>query len=170
MNNIPTLTTNRLVLRAPCFADWPAYQEMMGSARSVYMGGPFDQTAAWGMFCHGIALWSLTGYGALTIEHRQISAPLGQVEINSGPLFPEPELGWLLHQNAEGKGYAYEAACTLKQWAFDTARLCTLVSYIDPPNHRSCALAERLGGTLDPDAPKQDPTDLVYRYTAVAPQ
>ena len=43
------------------------------------------------------------------------------------------------------------------------------VSYIDPGNARSIALAERLGARPDPDAPRADPDDLVYRHTARRP-
>jgi RimJ/RimL family protein N-acetyltransferase len=45
-----------------------------------------------------------------------------------------------------------------------TLRLDNLVSYIHPDNYRSAAVAERLGATLDLDAPRQDPGDLVYRH------
>ncbi|MCH2169093.1 MAG: GNAT family N-acetyltransferase, partial [Oceanicola sp.] len=40
----------------------------------------------------------------------------------------------------------------------------TLVSYVDPRNERSSRLAERLGATLDAEAPRPDPLDLVYRH------
>lgn len=165
MSPIPTLTTDRLILRAPKLEDWPAFQKTMSEQRSCYMGGPFEVDVAWGMFCHGLAQWMLMGHGALTIENRQSGECLGQIEINSGPLFPEDELGWVLHHEAEGFGYAYEASKALKYWAFADRKLDTLVSYIDPPNLRSCALAERLGAKLDTSATKQDPYDLVYRHS-----
>ncbi len=166
MSPIPILETDRLILRPPCIGDWPAFLKTMSAQRSCYMGGPFEVDAAWGIFCHGLAQWMLMGHGALTIENRQSSECLGQVEINSGPLFPEDELGWVLHQEAEGYGYAYEAAKALKYWAFTERKLDTLVSYIDPPNLRSCALAERLGAKLDTAAAKQDLEDLVYRHSS----
>ena len=115
------------------------------------MGGPFEVDVAWGMFSHGVALWALMGHGALTIENRQSGVGLGQIEINHGPLFPERELGWFLHQKAEGHGYAFEAATAMKHSAFVERKLDTLVSYIDPPNVRSRALAERLGAKTGPD-------------------
>ncbi len=167
MSPTPTLKTERLILRLPKIEDWPAFLKTMGAERSCYMGGPFEVDAAWGMFCHGVAQWALMGHGALTIENRQSGECLGQIEINSGPLFPEHELGWVLHQEAEGCGYAYEAAKALKHWAFAERNLDTLVSYIDPPNLRSCALAERLGAKLDMVAAKQDPDDLVYRHPQI---
>lgn len=164
MTEIPTIETERLILRPPGTEDWPSYAELMSSARAIYMGGPFSTKDAWGMFCHDVAQWTLMGHGALMLEAHGSGQCLGQVGINHGPLFPEHELGWLVYPEAEGKGYAYEAARALRDWAFTKRRLETLVSYIDPRNGRSRKLAERLGAVLDTAAPRQDPDDLVYRH------
>ena len=164
MTSIPTLTTDRLILRAPVFADFPTYEALMASPRSVHMGGPYDTFAAWGLFCHDVALWHLFGHGALMVDLRSTGECVGQVGINHGPLFPEKELGWLLYPGHEGHGYAIEAARALRDWAFAIRGLLTLVSYVDPANSRSIAVAERLGATLDNEAPRQDPEDLVYRH------
>ena len=161
---IPTLRTRRLVLRAPVMDDFSVYALLMASPRSAGMGGPFDTRGAWGIFCHGIALWQLLGHGALMIDLDTTGECVGLVEINHGPLFPEKELGWQIYDEYERNGYATEAARALRDWAFDTLRLQTLVSYIGPGNFRSVAVAERLGAMLDPAAPKQDPDDLVYRH------
>lgn len=162
--SIPTLRTDRLTLRAPVVEDFPAYARLMASARSMGMGGPFDTRAAWGLFCHGVALWRFFGHGALMIDLNATRECLGLVEINHGPRFPEKELGWQLYEGCEGRGYATEAARALRDWAFGTLALPTLVSYIGPGNSRSVAVAERLGALLDPAAPKQDEGDLVYRH------
>lgn len=164
MTAIPTFETERLLLRPPETDDWPAYGELMGSARSIYMGGPFSTDAAWGMFCHDVAQWTLMGHGGLMIEDRKTGRCVGQVAVNHGPLFPEHELGWLVYPDAEGQGYAYEAARTLRDWAFEVRGLETLVSYVHPDNVRSRRLAERLGATPDAAAPRKDPTDLVFRH------
>ncbi|OJX99642.1 MAG: GNAT family N-acetyltransferase [Rhizobiales bacterium 62-17] len=161
---IPTLTTGRLILRPLRAEDWPAYRDFLASERARYMGGPFALKLAWGMFCSDHALWDFHGCGALMIDERDNGACIGQVGINAGPLFPEWELGWLLYSGAEGKGYAFEAARALRDWACEERRLNTLVSYVDPQNERSRRLAERLGGTLDEQAPRLDAIDLVYRY------
>jgi RimJ/RimL family protein N-acetyltransferase len=137
---------------------------MMVSERSHYMGGPFSLRAAWGMFCSDHAQWDFWGCGALMLENRETAKCVGQVGINYGPLFPEWELGWLVYQEEEGHGYAFEAAVALRDWASGVRRLPTLVSYIDPDNIRSRKLAERLGATLDLTAPRPDPRDLVYRH------
>lgn len=161
---LPTLDTPRLHLRPPTLEDWPAYALFMGSDRATHMGGPFDARGAWGLFCHDVAQWALMGHGALMIEDRATGQCLGQVAINHGPLFPEPELGWMLYPDAEGRGIAFEAALAMRDWAFATLGIETLVSYIDAENTRSCALAERLGATRDDSAARPDPRDLVYRH------
>ena len=104
--------------------------------------------------------------GALMIDLTLTSECVGQVGINHGPLFPEKELGWQVYEGYEGNGYATEAARALRDWAFGALGLRTLVSYIDPGNSRSAAVAERLGAVLDRTAPRQDPDDLVYRHRA----
>lgn len=161
---IPRITTPRLTLRPASAADWPQYHTLMASDRARHMGGPFSPRAAWGMFCADHAQWVFYGCGALMIEDRASGACLGQVGINSGPLFPEQELGWLLYPQAEGQGFAFEAALALRDWAQQDLGLITLVSYVDPDNRRSRHLAERLGAMLDPDAARPDPGDLVYRH------
>ena len=162
---IPTLSTERLTLRAPDYADYPAYAAFLASPRSTYMGGPYTGWAAWGMFCHDTACWHLFGHGALMIDLRESGACIGQVGINHGPQFPEKELGWLLYEGHEGRGYVLEAARALRHWAFAELGLTTLVSYCDPANARSIAVAERLGAVRDDLAPRQDPEDVVFRHS-----
>jgi RimJ/RimL family protein N-acetyltransferase len=164
LTGIPTLATARLVLRPLREADFPAFRDFLASPRSGFIGGPYSGWAAWGMFCHEIACWDLFGHGGLLIERRQDGAAMGVVEINAGPLYPEPELGWTLYAGFEGQGYATEAAAALLRWGFRTAGLVDIVSYCDPANSRSIAVARRLDGVLDPVAPRQDAEDLVFRY------
>lgn len=160
----PILETERLKLRPMHMDDWPDYADMMASDRAIHMGGPYSEEGAWWLFCHDTAQWTLMGHGALMLEDRATGTCLGQVGINHGPLFPERELGWFVYRSAEGKGYAREAAEAMRNWAFETHGLDTLVSYIHPENHRSQRLAEKLGGVADPDAPRRYPDVLVYRY------
>ncbi len=164
MNSIPTIRTERLVLRAPVAADFDAYCSLMMSERAWYMGGPFDRYEAWGLFANDVAQWSLFGHGGLMIDLAGSGETVGQVGINHGPLFPEKELGWLLYDGHEGHGYAMEAARAMRDWAFATLGVPSLVSYCDPDNARSIALAMRLGAVLDGDAARQDPEDLVFRH------
>ncbi|PVB60710.1 GNAT family N-acetyltransferase [Labrenzia sp. 011] len=163
---IPTIETQRLLLRAMTMEDWPDYAALMQSARAAHMGGPMSKEKAWGMFCHDVALWPLVGHGALMLEERASGRCLGQVGINHGPLFPEHEIGWFVYEHAEGKGIAFEAARALRDWGLRDRGLPTLVSYVDRDNIRSRRLAERLGAVPDAQALRNDPRDMVFRHTA----
>ena len=162
----PTLQTDRLTLRVPVLADFPAYADFMASPRAVFMGGPMGQIQIWGAFCHDLACWALFGHGGLMVDLRLTGQTIGQVGINAGPLFPEPELGWMLYDGHESKGYATEAATGLRNWAFSNLQHDSFVSYIDLRNTASARVAERLGAILDAAAPRPpgDEADLVYRH------
>lgn len=160
----PVLQTERLTLRPMRAADFPDYAALMASPRSVYMGGPHDTAAAWGNFCHDVAGWALYGIGALMTERRSDGVVLGQVGVSHGPLYPESELGWMLFDGFEGHGYATEGAAALRDWAFATLPLDSLVSYTHPDNLASQAVARRLGAVEDPTAPRRDPEDRVFRH------
>jgi RimJ/RimL family protein N-acetyltransferase len=161
----PTLTTDRLTLRAPRLVDFPVYAAFLASERSKGVGGPLDTRQAWDYFCHDTALWSLAGHGALMMDLSATGETIGSISVNSGPLFPETELGWMVYDGFTGRGYATEAARAVRDWVFASLGLTTLVSYIDPANAASIRVAQRLGGVIDPDAPTPfDEPDLVYRY------
>lgn len=161
---IPVIETERLRLRAPIFADFPAFASMLASSRSTFMGGPCSEAEAWKWFCQDVAQWHLFGHGALMIERYQDKVCVGEVGLNAGPLFPEMELGWLLYEGFEGQGYASEAAMALRDWAFAEFGAPTLVSYVDRDNSASIALAMRLGAVEDKDAARPEPEDLVFRH------
>lgn len=160
----PTLTTARLTLRPMRPGDFTAYAALMASPRARFMGGPYDTAAAWGLFCHDAGCWALFGHGALMMELRADGQTVGQVGLNAGPLYPETELGWMVYDGHEGQGYAAEGAIALRDWAFATLPIDTLVSYTDPANTASKAVALRLGAILDDTAPRQDPEDCVFRH------
>lgn len=79
MSLIPTLRTERLVLRPPVISDFPEYAALMASERAVFMGGPFDERAAWGMFSSDVAMWPLYGHGALMIDVASTGNALGRL-------------------------------------------------------------------------------------------
>lgn len=160
---IPVLTTERLVLRAPTRADFEPYAETLMSDRSKYMDGPFDRKKAWASFASDAASWLFDGFGYWSVTSRKDEF-LGLLGLAKPKIFPEVEMGWAVQAEAEGKGIAFEAAQAARDWAFANLKLESFVSYVDPLNVRSCALAERLGATPDPDAARPWPEDVVYRH------
>lgn len=167
----PVLETARLTLRAPVADDWPGWRDFFASDRARFVGGPMTQPGqSWRAFGHFIGHWVLRGYGMFVLVERDTGLTLGAV----GPWFPdgwpEQEIGWTLWRpEAEGKGFAHEAALAARAFAFDRLGWSTAVSYIAPDNAASIALAERLGASPDPRAAipvfstGPEPT-VVYRH------
>ena len=163
---VPVIDTERLCLRAPRLSDWPAYEAVFTSDRACFMGGPFSTEAAFGDFAQGIAGWMLRGAGMWTITEKPTGAVLGWLYLWQEWGDPEPEIGWVLVETAEGKGYAEEAARAVLPLATRIYGAGGFVSYIDEGNTASVRLAEKLGARRDTaaEAAMGEPGLLIYRH------
>jgi ribosomal-protein-alanine N-acetyltransferase len=165
MIEIPTLTTERLVLRAPCAGDFPAYAAFRVSERARSVGGPYSRARAFEQFCALIGHWEMRGYGRWVVADRETGAPLGVVGLFYPEDWPEPEIGWSLFEEAEGRGIATEAALASRAYAYDRLGWTRVVSLIDPDNHRSVALARQLGCTPEGTHPHPEHGDItIWRH------
>ena len=150
-----TLETPRLVLRRPEARDLAVWLAFYHSDRAVFIGGgpAAEEGRGWRAFAALIGHWTLQGCGVFVLELKESGRTIGQ----AGPWFPqgwpERELSWSVWDAAfEGKGLMAEAVTEIRRHVFAELGWPTAVSYIDPANARSVALAERLGCTLDPAA------------------
>ena len=160
---VPVIETDRLRLRAPGIGDFPIYARFLIDD-TLDSATEDDREAAWLDFCQLVASWPLRGLGPWTIEDRT-GQPVGAVVVNHEYGDPEVELGWAVARDHEGQGIATEAARAARAWLFATQGLATLVSYIDPANAASVAVARRLGASRDPVAEAAIGHDcLVYRH------
>ena len=148
---IPTIETERLLLRAPSLADFEPEAEFFASDRASHVGGKMPREQVWRWLASVVGHWAFRGFGFFGVEEKSTSRYLGHV----GPWFPEGwperEIGWTLMNGAEGKGYAFEAAKAARAWAYKTLGWDTAISMILHGNSRSVALAERLGAQLESD-------------------
>jgi RimJ/RimL family protein N-acetyltransferase len=162
----PVLETARLTLRAPGPQDWEAWRAFALSDRARFVRAPdISGALAWRAMGHLIGHWVLRGFGSFVYCLKGTDRAIG----HAGPWFPatwpEREIGWTVWDpEAEGKGYAFEAARATIAHAFGPLGWDTAVSYIDQENARSIALAERLGARPDPDARPNEPGLLVFRH------
>lgn len=165
--DIPTLTTKRLILRAPQARDFDNVAHFFADAdRSWGFGGPKDRTDAWRWFASMIGHWALHGFGFWMVDTRA-GDPVGFVGLWAPEGWPEPELGWVMFEGTEGKGFAFEAAQEARRFAYEVLELGPLTSNIFPGNARSVALAERLGARFERSYDNvTHGTELVYRHPA----
>lgn len=161
MTPAPTLITERLTLRMPALADFDPIAAYHASDRSRHEGGPNGRVWAWRVWASDVALWHLKGYGPFAVDDRATGAFVGEVGIFHAEGYPEPELGWFVTPQAEGQGFATEAARAVLDWLRGAFAWPDVTSIIDPENHKSIALGLRLGGRIDATRPGIDPGDIV---------
>ena len=145
---IPTLRTERLVLRAPRPEDFEPYAAFAASPRSAGVGGPFGRAAAWSNWLRHWGHVAMRGYGRFAIARDDRAPAIGMC----GPFFPEdwpePEIAWTLWEG-EGEGLAFEAAAESRRFAYEVLGWETAISLVMADNARSSALARRLGCVRD---------------------
>jgi len=150
--SIPTLETDRLILRGPRQSDLDSYVAYKRSERAKFTGGPIDREKASLHFTALTGLWTLRGYGlfmaTLKTNPNDVIGGFGIIH----QLFnqEEPEFGWTVYDPTfEGKGYVTEAMRTIIPWAWDVMGVDTAQSHIDDGNEPSVAVARALGATFD---------------------
>ena len=165
MTTIPELETERLRLAA-----WdnrhfgPLADFMANDAGALFVGGPQKSWEAWRRMAAFIGHWQLRGFGPWALEEKVSGRWLGWVAIWHPPEFPEIELGYALVSDAQGNGYATEAARRARAFAFETLGLTTLVSFIRPENTASQKVAGRLGARREGHVLLHEKLADVWRY------
>ena len=161
--NVPTLTTDRLTLRAPRIADFDDYASIVCTDRGIYVDGPYSREDGWFDFLSLSSGWMLHGHGGWTVSETTTERRLGFVALGLEPGDREVELGYLFLADAEGQGFAREAIRAVRDWGFQTLKLPAFVSYIDKRNARSIRLCQAIGA-FDDTPVGWFPGDLVYRH------
>ncbi|MEO9897725.1 MAG: GNAT family N-acetyltransferase [Paracoccaceae bacterium] len=147
--NIPTLETERLIMRGPELCDFDAYVAFYASPRSSFVGGPQSAELTWRALAQEAGHWSLRGFGRWTVVEKSTNTAVGTVGLWHPEGFPEQELGWDLFDGATGKGYATEAGLAARTYAYDMLGWATVISMVANGNDASVRVAERLGAAFD---------------------
>ena len=162
--NVPVIETERLILRAPGMQDFEPLCAYFQDPRSRYNGGPAEPLDVGRMLMIGLGQWHLRGHGQWHITLKGDDTFIGFAGIFHPLDWPEPELGYAVTAEHEGKGIAYEAAMAARQAAATHLGLTRLPSFIAPDNARSQALALRMGAVREPDITLRDKVATVYRH------
>ncbi|MEL6451614.1 MAG: GNAT family N-acetyltransferase [Pseudomonadota bacterium] len=150
----PTLETERLLLRTPDARDLTEMLRFFTSQRAQFYGGPLSTGEGWNRFAVYAGQWALRGYGFFAITARDTGETLGLAGPHHPYDFDAPEMSWLLTEDRrEGHGYAFEACQAVLRHLFATQPWTSVVSFIDPANAASRALALKLGAERDTGTP-----------------
>ena len=144
------LDTDRLLLRRPEAKDYKDFVRFFADQKQAqHVGGVKNSEQCWRLLATYIGHWSMKGYGYMAVEESSSGRFLGCVGLWDSEPWPELEMDYWLMQEAQGQGYAFEAANAVLHHAFSTLGLETLVSYIAADNQASIRLAERLGARYE---------------------
>ncbi|WP_299355044.1 GNAT family N-acetyltransferase [uncultured Shimia sp.] len=164
---IPTVETDRLILRAPKLSDLPRMEAFFASKRSAYVGGPRDAMACFTSLTSRIGHWAVRGFGLWHFEDKTTGTFMGWAGIIDAPGWHEPELGWSVMEDGEGKGYASEAVLAARDYVARHFGLGHLMSYIAPANDRSITMAKRLGAEFEREHSLMGKSCHIYRHPKV---
>jgi RimJ/RimL family protein N-acetyltransferase len=149
---IPTLTTDRLRLRAFQASDLDAYAAMQANPevmRYLVTGRTSTRAEVWRTMATFLGQWALRGYGMWACTKIDGGIFVGSVGIFQPLDWPEPEIAYSLDQPFWRQGFATEAATAARDWFFEHFRLARVASFIRPDNHASKRVVERLGAVCE---------------------
>ncbi|MCH2076114.1 MAG: GNAT family N-acetyltransferase [Rhodobacteraceae bacterium] len=142
----------------------PAYAFFQSEHGRWHGAGPDEGPGrVWRICATLMGHWQIHGFGSFALVEKVTGACIGGIGIFYPAGHTEREIGWSIYAR-EGEGFAAEAGRAIVNRYLGHFGWDTLVSYIDPDNKRSAALAERLDAAIDLDANKDHPGDLVYRH------
>ncbi len=144
------LETERLIFRQWKNSDYQILAKFYSIEENArYVGGIKTPEESWRLMATYVGHHKLNGYSYLAVDEKDSRTLIGTVGLWNSHPWPEPELGYWLLPEAQGKGFGMEAGFAVKNFALDTLKLSSLVSYIDPSNKSSKKLAVRLGAKFD---------------------
>ena len=153
---VPTLQTERLVMRDFRGDDFEPMAGFYADPVSRFYGGPCEREEAWRKFAMYPGHWTLRGFGPWALELQATGEYVGLCGLWFPDGWIEPEITWALLPQHHGNGYATEAARRAIESAYADFGWTTAISVIALDNMASAAVATRLGATFE--------REVEYRY------
>lgn len=146
---IPTLNTERLILRGPCENDFPVYEAFYADAEaSAFYGGPLSSLQAWKKLAADLGHWQLRGFGMWSMIERDSGNMVGGCGLVWPQGWPRSELTWWVIPEGRRKGYALEASRAAIAFAYNQLEWDRVETHMDDSNMAAQNLAIKLGGEV----------------------
>ena len=152
MRRCPTVETERLLLRPFREDDLDAFTAVLQAPEvraSLHSRDDIGREDAWLGMVQWLGQWELRGTGHWAVVEKASGTLIGRAGTHrpERPGWPGIEIGWALHPDHWGNGYATEAGAAAVEYAFAHFDDDEIYSVILPENLASQAVARRLGFT-----------------------
>ncbi|MCI1728054.1 MAG: GNAT family N-acetyltransferase [Chiayiivirga sp.] len=146
---MPQLETARLLLRPPQLQDFDRWAEFAADPVATrFVGGVQPRAMAWRSMMTMAGAWALQGHCMFSVIEKASGRWMGRLGPYQPEGWPGTEVGWSLHPEAWGRGYAREGASAAMDYAFDVLGWDEVIHCIDPNNAPSQRVAIALGSQL----------------------
>ena len=164
--SVPTIETDRLLLRQPTERDVDAWTELLTDpVVSRHLGPPMrDREVVEAHVRTILERHAADGFGLLAIERKSDGRVIGRsgflvwdrrtwapTMLREAGDAAEVEIGWTLARDCWGLGYATEAGSACRDEGFSSLERDRIAAIIQPENDRSIAVAQRLGMEREQD-------------------
>lgn len=146
---IPTLETDRLILRTPQESDFSVYRDFFADAEaSSLYGGPMGADRAWRVLATDLGHWMLRGYGRWSVIEKAGGRMVGGCGLWWPEGYPRSELTWWIIPSARRHGYALEASKAAVRFGYRTLGWSLVETHMKDENVAARRLAEKLDGVV----------------------
>lgn len=142
---VPTIVTERLILRSWQSADLAPYATMNEDPETMaHLHGTMSYAATERLVTHLIGMWHLRGFGMWAVELREDESFAGRAGLYQTSEWPEPEVAWSIRRDLWNQGLATEAGAAALEFGFSVIGLDRIISLPAPENVASVRVAEKL--------------------------
>ena len=146
--NLKTFETERLTLRPMTEEDSAFILELLNEPSFIQNIGDRNVRSLDGAKAYitngPVASYARTGFGLYLVELRQTGESMGMCGLIRRNTLKDVDIGYAFLPRYWSKGYAFEAAQAMKQYAQESLGLKRLVAIVDPQNLGSIHLLEKL--------------------------
>lgn len=152
MHSVPTIETDRLILRPYRRDDFGPYSALFADAGVTrFIGGvPFSREQAWTRFLRQVGMWHYFGFGFFALQEKETGHFIGEAgfhdlhRVISPSLEGTMETGWALSPLSHGRGLATEAVKAALIWGEQQFPTLRKTCIIDTGNLASLRVASKL--------------------------